>query len=112
MCRSRLDDARQKIVACTEEAAENAGLDVTLASNTAYDLATQDSQLITLCRISDDLASFEREHRETADRRVKAKALNAGIDVDAAIEARTEQLVDAAIETARDHALEADGVSA
>lgn len=99
MTNPRLERARREIVDSVEEAAQNEGLDVATASNAAYDLATQDYALTRLCTASVTLSHLDDELRRERGEigAVRSPLLNAGIDVDDAIQARVSELIDEAI---------------
>ena len=112
MCKGRLDRATEVVVDAVEEQAAEEGLDVTLASNVAHDMAVQDPQLTDLCESYDAVAQTERRLRGTRDGHlgrgdeVGGHTLAAGVALDDAVEARVEEVVDEAVEQARQIAIE------
>lgn len=111
---SRLDQARDRVVDAVEQQARERGIDVTLASNLAYDGANLDETLQAYCQILDDLEKANRNARHDDDvgRSVTDSALAGGIDIDDAIQARCEELIDDLLDEAERLALENDDTEA
>jgi hypothetical protein len=93
---SRFNRATDAIVDSVEQEARERGIDETLASNLAVDISIQDQILEELCGTLDQLQRTTEisERRDDVSRSVSESAISAGIDLDDAIRARCEQLIE------------------
>ena len=106
---SRLDQERDRIVAAVEEIAEDRGMEITPASNAAYDTALQDAELRELCESHKALSEAEsltQANGRSLSDTVHSSVIDAGIRIDDAIRARGDELIEEIIERERARQIE------
>lgn len=111
---SRLDKARDRVIEQVEEIAEDRGMEITPASNRAYDVSGQDPELRELCaahKALSDSESLIRANGRSCSDQIYEETLDAGRSIDNAIRSRVEELIEEIIERERARQIE-EGMSA
>lgn len=106
---TRLDKARDRIVNAVEEIAEDRGMEITPASNRAYDTALQDPELTALAESHKAIEQTESQIRangRSASDPIQSRVIDAGVDLDDAIRARGDELIEEIIERERARQIE------
>jgi hypothetical protein len=108
MRNDRITQASERIVDAVESEARERGIDETAASNLAVDVSLQDDVLRDLCPLLDDLerATRQIERDDSIGREIEDSTLSAGIDLDDAIRARCETLIEEILDEAERQELE------